>query len=127
MVQDHPNISLLERLDPSDLASSTELFSEDVVFHYFNSELPDLNGDYVGVAGIRTFFETLGQKTAGTFKVTPVSATAVGDELVVTQTRNTLTLEGEAIAIDVVVVWRFINGRIAEVWDIPSVYTQARA
>ncbi len=60
-------------------------------------------------------------------KVKPISMTAVGDELVVVQTRNTMTLQGQPIAIDVVVVWRFVDGRIAEVWDIPSVYASAAA
>ena len=50
---------------------------------------------------------------------------AVGDELVVVQTRNSLTLEGQPITIDVVVVWRIVDGRITEVWDIPSAYTLA--
>ena len=49
--------------------------------------------------------------------------TAVGDELVVTHTKNRMTLQGRPIATDVVVVWRIVDGRIAEVWDIPSVHT----
>ncbi len=48
----------------------------------------------------------------------PISATAVGDELVVTQTKNTMTIQGQTIVSDVVAVWRIIEGRIAEVWDI---------
>lgn len=53
--------------------------------------------------------------------------TAVGDELVVVQTKNTMILEGEAIAVDVVIVWRIVDGRIKEVWDIPSAYTQSKS
>tara|TARA_R110000787_G_scaffold285461_5_gene401234 strand:- start:651 stop:887 length:237 start_codon:yes stop_codon:yes gene_type:complete len=68
--------------------------------------------------GIRSFFETIAQKSSGTFKIEPVSIDAVGDELVVVQSRNTLTIQDQSIALDVVVVWRFVDGRIVEVWDI---------
>lgn len=118
MTGEHPNISLMKRLDPGDMAGAKDLFAEDAVFHYFNPNLPDLNGDYVGADGIRSFFEKIGEKSSGTFKVNPISITAVGDELVVTQTRNTLCFEGHDVALDVVVVWRILDGRIAEVWDI---------
>ena len=49
--------------------------------------------------------------------------TPIGDELVVTHTKNRLTLQGRSITTDVVVVRRIVNGRIAEVWDIPSVHS----
>ena len=37
--------------------------------------------------------------------------------------RDGLEFEGKSIAIDVVVVWRIVEGRIAEAWDIPSAFT----
>ena len=49
----------------------------------------------------------------------------MGDELVIIQTCNRLALEvfeGDTIETDVIVVWRIVNGKIAEGWDIPSVY-----
>ncbi len=118
MVDDHPNIQLMKRLDLGDLASAKDLFSENVVWHYFNPNMPEIQGDYVGLDGIRAFFQTIGGKTRGTFKVEPVSITAVGDELVVVHARDTLTFQGRPVALDVIVVWRFVGGRIAEVWDI---------
>lgn len=118
MVDEHPNIQLMKRLDLGDLASAKDLFAEDVVWHYFNSNLPELQGDYVGLDGIRSFFQTIGGKTRGTFKVEPVSITTVGDELVVVHARDRLTFQGRSIVLDVVVVWRIVDGRIAEVWDI---------
>lgn len=123
MAEEHANVSLLKRLDLSNLTAAADLFAQDVVFHYFNPRLPDVQGDYVGLTGIRTFFEKIGVLTGDTFRVEPVSITAVGDELVVTQTRNSLTVQGQTIAMDVVVVWRLVDGRIAEVWDIPSVHS----
>jgi ketosteroid isomerase-like protein len=118
MSNEHPNIVLMQQLDLGNLAAAKDVFAEDVVWHYFNPNLPDMQGDYVGLDGIRSFFEAIGQKSRGTFKVQPVSTTAVGDELVVVQTRNTLTFQGHSTALDVVVVWRFVDGRIVEVWDI---------
>ena len=121
MAEKHPNLALFEKLDLRDLASAEEVFSEDVVFHYFNPLLPDIQGDYIGTKGIRRFFQKISSVSAGTFRIEPVSITPVGDQLVVTQTRNHLTLHDKQIVTDVVVVWRIIKGRITEVWDIPSV------
>ncbi len=121
MSHKHPNITLIERLDPANLASAKEVFARDVVFHYHNPQLPEIEGDYVGLEGVGAFFQKLGEMTKGTFRVHPVSATPVGDHLVLVQAQNTLTLEDQQIAVDVVVVWRIDNGRVTEVWDIPSV------
>ncbi len=118
MTQEHPNVELMMQFDPRDLAASKDLFADDVLWHYYNPSWPDMQGDYVGLDGIRSFFETINQRTSGNFKVHPVSITPVGDELVVVQTRNTLTYLDQAIALDVVVVWRLVDGRVVEVWDI---------
>jgi len=124
--EEHSNVLLLKRLDLRNLAAAAELFAQDFVWHFFNPNLPDVQGDYVGLAGIQTFFETIGAQTGGTFTEEPISATAFGDELVVTHSRNTMTMDDQPLAIDAVVVWRIVNGRIAEAWDIPSAYTWAK-
>lgn len=123
MTEVHPNVAVLSRFDPRNVAGSADVIAEDVVFHFFNPKLPDIQGDYVGLTAVQEFFGKMAEKTAGTFRVNPVSATAVGDELVVVQSKNTMILEGRQIEIDVVVVWRIVEGRITEVWDIPSVHT----
>lgn len=125
MSEDHPNLALLSKLDIRDLDASAVLFSDGFVWHYFNPKLPDFEGDYVGVDGMRKFFAKLASKTGGTFRVEPISATPFGDELVVVRTRNTMELEGNSTAVDVVVVWRVVDGKIAEGWDIPSAFTLA--
>ncbi len=121
--KEHPNIAVLQKFDPANITSSSDVLAKDAVFHYFNPLLPDVQGDYVGVKGFESLFEIIRELTKGTFKVTPLSATAVGDELVVVHTKNTMSLEDQQIETHVVVVWRIVEGRIAEVWDIPSVYT----
>ena len=123
MTQEHANVRLLKELDIGNLAGCASLFSEDFVWHYFNPKLPEMQGDYVGLAGLNDFFQKLGALTRGTFKSEPQSATAYGDELVVAHARNTLNVEGRLIKTDAIVVWRIVGGRIVEAWDIPSVYT----
>lgn len=118
MTEDHPNVAVLKSLDLRDLAASKDLIAEDVVWHYANPNLPDLQGDHVGLAGIRSFFEAVSRTSGGTFRIDPRWITPVGDELVVVQSRNTLTIKGRSVAVDVVVVWRFVDGRVVEVWDI---------
>ena len=130
MTREHPNVSLLKRLDLGNIAGAAGLFAEDVVWHFFNPRLPDIQGDYVGLASLQAFFEKLGALTKGSFEVEPISITAFGDELVVAQTKNRMILGGRSVETDVVTVWRVVGGRIAEVWDIPSVHTanlQARS
>ncbi len=123
MPQEHANISLLKRLDLTNISGCASLFSEDFVWHFFNPKLPELEGDYVGLTGLSDFFLKLGTLTQGTFKSEPQSATAYGDELVVAHARNTLFVEGRTVATDAIVVWRIVDGHFVEAWDIPSVYT----
>ncbi len=120
----HPNISVLQRFNPADLSGLEDIFAEDVVWRFFNPLLPEIEGDYHGHDGLRTFFDKIADVTGGTFKITPVSTTAIGDELVVSHTINTLMLPGRDVVTDVVEVWRIVDGRITEVWDIPSVHAQ---
>ncbi len=84
MNEEHPNVALLARLDLRNLAPVADLFAEDLVRHCFNPRWSDVQGDYVGRAGLQTLFEKLGGTTGGTFQVEPISITPVGDELVVT-------------------------------------------
>lgn len=123
MNQEHPNIAVLKKLDLTNIAGAADLLAEDAVFHYFNPRLPEVQGDYVGPKGFRAFFEKIGGFTKGTFKVNPISIFAAGDELVVVHSKNTMVLEDQQIATHVVVVWRIVDGKITEVWDIPSVFT----
>ena len=123
MHSEHPNVSLLARFDPAHVAEGDDVLADDVVWHFFNPLLPDVQGDYVGRAGVRAFFEKLSSLTNGTFEVEPVSLDVCGDELLVAQTRNRLKLGDRWIETDVVTVWRVVDGRVAEVWDIPSVHT----
>ena len=53
LTEEHPHISLFKQLDLRNLGEASDLFAEDFVWHYFNSHLPDLEGDYVGLGAFR--------------------------------------------------------------------------
>ncbi len=123
MANPHPNIELLTKLNLRDLDASAALFSDDFIWRFFNPKLPDLQGDYIGLDGLKAFFEAMASKTKGSFNVQPVSVTPVGNELLVVHVRDTMDLEGVSLATDAVVVWRIVNGQFTEAWDIPAVFT----
>jgi len=121
----HPNISLLEKLDIRNLDACTNIIADNFIWHYFNPRLPELEDDYRGIEGLKGFFAKLAEISNGSFQANVIDSRAVGDELVVTQACNRLTLEaleGDTIETDVVVVWRIVHGKIAEGWDIPTAY-----
>lgn len=103
MTADHPNVSLLNRLDLRNLADAADLFAPDFVWHYLNPALPDIHGDYFSLEGLQTFFKKNGGMSGGIFNINRISISALGDELVV--------------------VWRIVNGQLAEAWDIPAINT----
>ncbi len=125
MTEEHPNRALLSKLDIRDLDASAALFSDNFVWHYFNPKLADVEGDYIGVEGLKKFFAIIADKTGGTFNVEPISVMNFGEELVVVHARDTMVFESSSIALDVAVVWRIVDGKIAEGWDIPSAFAVA--
>ena len=98
-------------------------FADDFVFHYINPQLPDLHGDYIGFDGTAELFQRLEQVSETGFRNVPHSLTPYGNELLVAFATNTLSINGTEIDVDAVVVWRVVNGKIQEAWDIPAVNT----
>ena len=127
MTQEHANVALLKQLDQyldnNNIANASNLFSNEFVWHFFNKQLPNVQGDYAGLEGLQAFFEKLAAVTGGTFQVEPVATIPMGDELVVTHVQDTMTLDGQSVKLDAVVVWRIVDGYIAEAWDIPAIHT----
>ena len=123
MANEHPNISILKRFNPANPNTLAEVLAEDFVWHYINPKLPELEGDYVGLSGLTDFFNRLGGRTGGSFRVNPVSITPMGDELITTHVKDTMLLDGNQMEIDAIVVWCIIDGKIKEAWDIPIIHT----
>ena len=98
----HPNLALLGRLGeeiPTGLANAQDLFTDDFVWHYINPHWPEVDGDYAGVDGLRSFFAKLGTMTGGTFQMEPPTLDYLGDELVTFHAIRSMTLDGGAFAI----------------------------
>ena len=119
----HPNLTLLTKLNLQDLDASKSILADDFVWHYFNQHLPELEGDYRGVDGLKSFFTKLGERSDSSFRVNVIDSRTAGDELIVTQVCNCMNFEGSPMEFDAVVVWRIVNGKVAEGWDIPAVNT----
>ena len=100
-----------------------ELFAHDFVFHYVNPHLAELHGDHHGTTAFRSFFEQLHQGSDTGFHNEPHSLTPYGDELVVAYATNTVSFGGTTLDVDAIVVWRIVDGRISEAWDIPAINT----
>ncbi|MEL7068265.1 MAG: nuclear transport factor 2 family protein [Cyanobacteria bacterium J06581_3] len=122
---EHPNVSLFNRLDPANIAQSADIFAENFVWHFFNPQMPDLEGDYRGLEGLQLFFEKLAMLSKGTFEVTPISVTPIGDELVIAHVKDRMVLNNTSVELDAVVVGRVVEGLLTEAWDIPAVYTES--
>ena len=117
----HPNLALLRRLFEliTEEAADTEgLLAEDFVWHYSNPHLPELEGDYTGLEGLRAFFAKLGAKMQGTFRLGPPKVLYVGEELLAFHAHHVMKKDGEPLEADAVIVFRIVQGRIAEAWDI---------
>jgi predicted SnoaL-like aldol condensation-catalyzing enzyme len=123
MNKEHPNIAILKRFDPRNVAAAASILAKDAEFHFFNPLLPEIKGTYVGLEGFQEFFRKMGEVSHRSFNVNPVSITPIGDELVVVHSKNRMILEDRELEVDAVIVWRIIDGKITEVWDIPSVHS----
>ena len=97
--------------------------ADDFVFHFFNAQLPDLNGDHHGFDGIAELFARLDELSDSGFRQVHHSLTPCGDELLVAFVTNTVGFDGTDIDVDAVVVWRVFDGQVHEAWDIPAVNT----
>lgn len=123
MNMEHPNIKILMRFNPADPSTVAEVLAEDFVWHYINPELPELEGDYFGLSGLKDFFKKIGGRTDGSFKVNPLSISPMGDDIIITHVKDTMSLEGKPMEIDAIVIWCIIDGKIKEAWDIPVIHT----
>ena len=119
----HPNMAVLAKLNLKDLDACRDVFEDSFIWHYFNPRLPELEGDHLGVEGLKEFFGKLNEGRTGRFQVSVIDTRPAGDELVVTQVCNRLDLDGNAIEFDAVVIWRILGNKITEGWDVPAINT----
>jgi len=115
---DHPNAALLRRgyvaFASGDMATLTELFSKDVVWHLAGNN--SISGDHNGREAVFSTFARIGQMTGGTFKI-DVHDVVANDEHAVALTRATGSREGkqyDALDTD---VYHVSNGKVTEFWS----------
>jgi len=108
------------RTSLTDLDEMPALLSEDLVWH-FAGNVEGIAPEHRGRDAVfADFWGKLFELTNGTFSVEPVDIWAAGPELVVAHLTVSMTIDDEARSGDNVVVYRVVDGKIVEAFDVPS-------
>jgi ketosteroid isomerase-like protein len=118
---EHPNAAVLrdfyDAFGAADRDRLTRLLAPDMVWHFPGTS--PISGDWVGVdgllGGIRAVAMALGQGR-NSFELLHVTA---GDGFAITVHRDSYTGEGNRLDLRYVLYARVVDGRIAEVFEIP--------
>ncbi len=115
---DHPNAELLrkgyEAFDKGDMATITELFSEDVVWHLPGNN--QLSGVHRGRDAVFAIFAKTTQLSGGTFKI-ELHDVLANDEHTVALTRGTASRQGRQLSSLDTDVYHMSNGKVTEFWS----------
>jgi ketosteroid isomerase-like protein len=115
----HPNLKTIDRMTQAaldgDAATLSEIFTEDMVFHV-RGTLPAV-GDHRGAAGFLGVIGTIVEITKGDLKLEQLFNIADGDWAAEWE-RATLGRDGKTLEQYDSFVYRFEDGRIAEMWMI---------
>ena len=115
---DHPNATLLrngyEAFGKGDMATITELFSEDVVWHAPGNS--QLSGVHRGRDAVFAIFAKTTQLSGGTFKI-EVHDVLANDEHAVALTRATASREGKTYDSLDTDVYHVSGGKVTEWWS----------
>ncbi len=115
---DHPNAALLrkgyEAFGKGDMATITDLFSEDVVWHLAGNN--QLSGVHRGRDAVFAIFAKTTQLSGGTFKV-DVHDVLANDEHAVALTHATASREGKTYDSLDTDVYHVSGGKVTEWWS----------
>ena len=115
---DHPNADLLRRgyeaFGKGDMATITELFSEDLVWHLPGNN--QLSGVHRGRDAVFAIFAKTTQLSGGTFKI-KVHDVLANDEHAVALTRGTASRQGKQLNSLDTDVYHMSNGKVTEFWS----------
>lgn len=115
----HPNVKTIDRMTQAaldgDAATLSEIFTEDMVFHV-RGTLPGV-GDHRGVNGFLSVIGTIVEITKGDLKLDQLFAIADGDWAAEWE-RAVFGRDGKTLEQYDSFVYRFEDGRIAEMWMI---------
>jgi ketosteroid isomerase-like protein len=118
---EHPNVGLLrkgyEAFAKGDMATLTELFSEDAVWHVPGASA--LSGVHRGRDAVFAAFAKAVQLSAGTLKI-ELHDLLSNDEHAVALTRETASRQGKQYDMLEVAVYHVRNGKVTEYWAFPE-------
>ncbi len=115
---EHPNAALLskgyEAFNKGDMATLTELFSEDTVWHEPGNN--PLSGELRGREAVFAMFARIAELSGGTYRAV-VHDILANDEHVVVVSRMTGTRQGKETNSAAVQVYHMRNEKITEAWN----------
>jgi hypothetical protein len=114
----HPNAMVLRRgyeaFDKGDVATLTEVFSGDVVWHQSGSS--PISGEYRGRDAVLAFLGRLAALTGGTYRV-ELHDVLANDEHGVALSRETGSRQGKQLDALTVQVYHIRDGKVTEAWS----------
>lgn len=117
----HPNEDLVRRgyaaFATGDIATLTELFSDDIVWHVGGRS--PITGDYRGKGEVLGFFAQLAVRAGGTFR-TDVHDVLANDEHVVALVTLSAEREGKTLNDHGAQVFQVAGGMVTESWFHPG-------
>jgi len=115
---EHANVSLLRRgyeaFAKGDVATLTEVFSEDVVWHQPGTNL--LSGEYGGRQAVLAFLGRLAPLSGGTFRV-ELHDLLASEQHGAALSRQTASRQGKQLDALVVQVYHIRDGKVTEAWN----------
>jgi len=115
----HPHVAVIDRMTKSvvenDRYTLSEVFANDLAFHV-RGPLPE-PGDYTGVDGFLSTIGGIFERTGGDVKIQQLSCLA-GGEWATEWEHAVLGRNGATLEAENAFVYRFRDGRIAEMWMV---------
>ena len=124
----HPNVAVIDRMTraifENDRSTLGQVFTDDLTFH-LRGPLPQ-PGDYTGVDGFLGAIGAIFERTGGDVKIEQL--TCLADESWATEWEHAvLGRNGNTLEAENAFVYRFRDGRIAEMWMVCTAPAEAAA
>ena len=116
---EHPNVGFLkkgyEAFAKGDMATLTDMFSEDVVWHQAGTS--PISGEYRGRDAVFAFLARFAELSGGTFRI-ELHDVLANDEHGVALSRDRASRQGKQLDASSVEVYHIRDGKIREAWAV---------